>query len=286
MVEKISGLNIHFERYLNSTMKLDSGQSHLKNVLLLHGFTGSSHDWKNIIPQLPENFNYYAIDLVGHGSSDSPAERKFYSSDSIINQLKEFAAKVINEKIILVGYSMGGRAALSYSVQYPKTVEGLIVESSTAGINDDIKRKERIKKDEEIAEFIDNHSIEEFIDYWMNMDIFNTQKRFANSKLINIKNSKINNNKTGLSNFLRGFGTGQMPPLYNKLKNIKAKTLLVTGDLDEKFSLINNEMAGLFPSAEHALIKNSGHNTHLETPAAFIKTVSKFLQELYENRAD
>ncbi len=280
MVEKISGLNIHFERYLNSTLKLDPGQSNLKNVLFLHGFTGSSHDWENIIPQLPENFNYYAIDMVGHGSSDSPAERIFYSTDSIINQLKEFAAKVINEKIILVGYSMGGRAALAYSVQYPKTIEGLIVESSTAGISDDTERNERIKKDEEIAEYIDDHSIEEFIDYWMSMDIFNTQKRFANSKLIKIRNSKINNNKTGLSNFLRGFGTGQMPPLYNQLKNIKAKTLLITGDLDEKFCLINNEMVSLFPSAKHILIKNSGHNTHLETPDSFIKAVNNFLSEL------
>jgi 2-succinyl-6-hydroxy-2,4-cyclohexadiene-1-carboxylate synthase len=280
MVENISGLNIHFERYLNSPGEINSSQSHLKNVLLIHGFTGSSHDWENIILRLPENFNYYAIDLIGHGSTDSPAEGKFYSADSIVNQIKEFAVKVINEKIILVGYSMGGRAALSYSVQYSQTIEGLIVESSTAGISDDIERKERIKKDEEIAAYIDNHSIEEFIDYWMNMDIFNTQKRFANSKLNKIKNSKINNNKTGLSNFLRGFGTGRMPPLYNQLKNIKAKTLLVTGDLDEKFCLINNEMVSLFPSAKHILIKNSGHNTHLETPDSFIKAVNNFLSEL------
>ena len=175
---------------------------------------------------------------------------------------------------------MGGRAALSYSVKYPETIEGLILESSTAGIKDENERKERIKKDEEIADYLLNHSIEEFIDYWMDMDIFNTQKRFANSKLEEIKNSKLNNNKTGLSNFLRGFGTGQMPPLYDQLKNIKTGTLLITGDLDEKFRLINNDMVSLFPSAKHVSIKNSGHNTHLETPDAFVKTVGNFLNVL------
>ena len=279
MVANISGLNLHFEKYFNSSGKSNTSEGDLKNVLFIHGFTGSSHDWENIIVRLPENINYYAIDLIGHGDSDSPDKEELYHADSLVNQLKEFALKVINEKFILIGYSIGGRAALSYSVKYPEMIEGLILESSTAGIKDENERKERIKKDEEIADYLLNHSIEEFIDYWMDMDIFNTQKRFANSKLEEIKNSKLNNSKTGLSNFLRGFGTGQMPPLYDQLKNIKTGTLLITGDLDEKFRLINNEMVSLFPSAEHVSIKNSGHNTHLETPDAFVKTVSSFLMK-------
>jgi 2-succinyl-6-hydroxy-2,4-cyclohexadiene-1-carboxylate synthase len=175
---------------------------------------------------------------------------------------------------------MGGRAALSYSIKYPGSIEGLILESSTAGIKDETERIKRIKKDEELSAFIQNHSVEEFIDYWMNLDIFNTQKRFANSKLTAIKNSKINNCKTGLSNSLRGFGAGSMPDYFNELKNLNFKTLLITGDLDEKFRLINNEMANLLPTAEHVSLKNSGHNTHLETPEAFIKTVNNFLNEL------
>ncbi|MEJ2615469.1 MAG: 2-succinyl-6-hydroxy-2,4-cyclohexadiene-1-carboxylate synthase, partial [Ignavibacteriaceae bacterium] len=280
MIANISGLNIHYERYLNSSEKLNTSRSGLKNVLFIHGFTGSSHDWENIIEQLPENFNYYSIDLIGHGNSDSPVIKELYNADSLVNQLKEFTSQVINDKFILIGYSMGGRAALSYSVKYPGTIEGLILESSTAGIKDQNERQERIKKDEEIADYLVRHSIGEFIDYWMDMDIFNTQKRFANSKLEEIRNSKLNNNKTGLSNFLRGFGTGKMPPLYDQLKNITAKTLLISGELDEKFSLINNEMVALFPSAEHISIKNSGHNTHLERPEAFVKTVRSFLNKM------
>lgn len=280
MVANISGLNIHYERYFNSSGKLNTSHPHLKNVLFVHGFTGSSHDWDNIIIHLPENFNYYAIDLIGHGDSDSPTEKNFYNMDSLVNQLKEFSAKVINDKFIFIGYSMGGRTALSYAVKYPETLEGLILESSTAGIKDENEREKRIKRDEEIADYIINHSIVEFIEYWMDLDIFNTQKRFSNSKLEEIKNSKLNNSRIGLSNFLRGFGTGQMPLLYDQIKNVKAKTLLITGDLDEKFRLINNEMNSLFPFSKHISLKNSGHNTHLETPDAFVKTVTDFLIEL------
>jgi 2-succinyl-6-hydroxy-2,4-cyclohexadiene-1-carboxylate synthase len=279
MVINIYGLNIHFKRYLNSSGRLNTGQSAVKNLLLIHGFTGSSLDWEKIVPKLPENFNYFTIDLLGHGNSDSPSEKNLYNAESLTSQLKEFSAKIIKEKFVLLGYSMGGRAALSFSVKYPEDIKGLILESTSAGIKEEMERKERIKKDEQVAEFIDSHSIEEFIEYWMGMDIFNTQKRFSNSKLGEIKRTKLKNSKTGLSNSLRGFGTGCMTPLYDKLKNITCKTLLITGDLDEKFSLLNAEMVNSFPAAKHISIKNSGHNTHLETPDAFIKTVNKFLAE-------
>jgi len=277
MILNLSGINIYFDQYLNSN---SANQASFKNVILLHGFTGSSKDWEEIIPRLSPNYNYYTIDLIGHGNSDSPSDNEFYNTASLIEQLREFAVKITKDKFVLIGYSMGGRAALSYSIKYPGSIAGLILESTTAGIKDEEEKIERIKKDEELAEFIKNHSIEEFIDYWMNLDIFDTQKRFANSKLTVIKNSKINNSKIGLSNSLKGFGAGIMPNYFDELKNLNFKTLLITGDLDEKFILINNEMVNLFPSAKHTSLKNSGHNTHLETPDAFIKTVNNFLNEI------
>ncbi len=55
-----------------------------------------------------------------------------------------------------------------------------------------------------------------------------------------------------------------MPPLHDKLHLIKCKTLLVTGELDTKFTQINSELVKSFPSAKHVVIKNAGHNVHLE----------------------
>jgi 2-succinyl-6-hydroxy-2,4-cyclohexadiene-1-carboxylate synthase len=80
-----------------------------------------------------------------------------------------------------------------------------------------------------------------------------------------------------LKNSLLGFGTGKMPALFDDLKNITCKTLLITGELDTKFTDINSELVNLFPKAEHRIIKNAGHNTHLEETKTFIKTVNNFL---------
>ena len=46
----------------------------------------------------------------------------------------------------LIGYSMGGRAALSYAVKYPEKLAGLILESTSAGIADEKLRRRKSSK--------------------------------------------------------------------------------------------------------------------------------------------
>ena len=93
--------------------------------------------------------------------------------------------------VIIAGYSMGGRAALSFASKYPQMIKGLILESASAGIIEENLRKERTEQDEKLAEFIETHSIEEFVDYWMNISLFDSQKNLSKEKLEEIKKSKI-----------------------------------------------------------------------------------------------
>jgi 2-succinyl-6-hydroxy-2,4-cyclohexadiene-1-carboxylate synthase len=141
-------------------------------------------------------------------------------------------------------------------------------------------RVERIKKDEDITAYIRTHTMEEFADFWMDMEIFNTLRRFSEEKRKQLRLTRIKNNPEGLANSLRGFGTGIMPPLFNQIKDIKCKTLLITGELDTKFTNISNEIVKLIPQAEHKIIKNAGHNTHIEEPKHFIEAVNGFLSSL------
>ena len=64
---KFKDISINLENFENS-----KGQNNL--VLFIHGFTGSSKDWGEILPRINNKFKTLAIDLVGHGKSDSPDE--------------------------------------------------------------------------------------------------------------------------------------------------------------------------------------------------------------------
>jgi 2-succinyl-6-hydroxy-2,4-cyclohexadiene-1-carboxylate synthase len=270
MFIKYSDIQLNIETFINNETSRES-------VFFLHGFTGCATDWVPVVSLLDKKYNYYLVDLVGHGTSDSPKGKHYYSIDSIVNQLKVIIPALSNNKIVLAGYSLGGRIALNFALQNASLLSGLILESSTYGIIEEDLRKERIRQDEILADFIDNNPIDKFIDYWMNIDLFNTQRRFSNEQLSRIIGHKLENNKTGLSNTLRCSGTGSMKPLYDKLIDIPVKTLLISGELDTKFTDINAEMVKLFTNAEHSIIKNAGHNTHLEEPLRFAEEVNKFL---------
>jgi len=247
-------------------------------VLLFHGFSGTLEDWRDISTSLDSRFNYTGVDLIGHGKSDSPTDAAKYYPDILIRYIDEILNCLSISKVIILGYSMGGRAALFYAVNQPEKIKGLIIESTTAGIENEKDRNERIKSDEELAQYIEKHNIENFVELWMDKEIFNTQRRFSNEKLSNIKRRKISNSKTGLANSVRGFGTGVTPFLGDKLSTLDFPVLLISGELDSKFTQINSEMVNQFPKAEHKIIANAGHNVHLEESKRFITAVNEFLK--------
>ncbi|MCL6495829.1 MAG: alpha/beta fold hydrolase, partial [Ignavibacterium sp.] len=202
-------------------------------VLFIHGFTGNAEEWFPVIEQLPDSFNYAALDLVGHGKSDKPVNPDYYTTESIVDQIKFVKDKLSpNNPIILIGYSMGGRAALSFAAAYPKEIKGIVLESASAGIKNDTERKKRYEDDLKLVQFIHDHTMEEFIELWYDQEMFNTQRRFSNDKIKKLHKKKYDNSKIGMMNILKGFSTGIMPPLHDKLKSISVKTVLICGELD------------------------------------------------------
>ena len=246
-------------------------------VLFLHGFTGSAEDWFPVFEQLSDKYNLIALDLIGHGKSDSPSDHSHYTTEAIVNQIKYIKDHLTSEKIFLAGYSMGGRVALSFAVAYPDDIKGLILESSSAGIKNEEERQKRYENDLKLAEFIQTHTLDEFIEMWSDQELFNTQRRFSNEKLKTFRKKKAAGNKTGYANSLKGFSTGIMPPLHDKLKKFPTKVLLISGDLDTKFTGINARMAKRFFKAKHKIVKNSGHNTHLEEPKRYLEIITNYL---------
>lgn len=250
-----------------------------ETLIFLHGFTGSANDWKKTAELIDDQFNKIAVDLIGHRKSDTPLEVEKYSASSINSQLLDVINHFTKGKVILLGYSMGGRAALSFAINYTDKIKGMILESTSTGIEDSEEREERVKSDEELAKFIETNNIEKFIDHWMNLKIFGTQKRFSNDLLKKLRMEKLQNSSIGLAQSLRGFGTGSMPYLGLKLSLLDFPVLLTTGELDTKFTQINKELLWKFPSAKHQIIENAGHNAHLEETSKFTETVNRFINQ-------
>lgn len=246
-------------------------------LVCLHGFTGSALDWQFLSEMIDEKFYVVAIDLLGHGDSSCPENVEFYSADKQNMFLSKILTHLKIAKFFLLGYSMGGRAALSFALEQPEGLLGLILESSSPGLQLESERTARQLSDINLMEMIEKKGIGVFTEYWQDLPIFRTQKIIGNNKLEEIYKRKLDNNPVGLINSLFGFGTGSMPNYWDKIKELKT-TLLITGEFDEKFSSINSRMQSLI-DCDHEVIKSAGHNVHLEKPDEFIILLNKFLRQ-------
>ncbi|MCK4727586.1 MAG: hypothetical protein KAT27_01560, partial [Desulfobacterales bacterium] len=57
--------------------------------------------------------------------------------------------------------------------------------------------------------------------------------------------------------------------------------LLIAGDLDDKYKKIVYRIKDYLKDSQVHLIPEAGHNTHLEAPEEFWKTLAYFLKERY-----
>jgi len=270
MIITSDSIKINIEHFNSFDQQNDS-------VLLIHGFTGSLEGWRDIYPNLDERFNYVGIDLIGHGKSDSPTDIEKYKPESLVSQIQDILDQLSINKVIILGYSMGGRVALNFAVSHPQKIKGIILESTSAGIKNEKDRIERTESDEELASYVEENRTEKFAERWMNQDIFNTQRRFSDEKLQIIRDRIAQNSKTGLANILRGFGNGTMPYLVAKVNLIQCPVLLISGELDTKYCRLNSELEKKFPNAKNAVVKNAGHNTHLEESERFVQAANEYL---------
>lgn len=249
-------------------------------IIFLHGFTGCANDWLFLFDKLNPKFFPIAIDLPGHGKSIVPNNLDYFSPQ-YYSQIVNLVLSEFNiEKAVFVGYSMGGRTALSFAAENSSKILALILESATAGIRNKKERSARINSDLLLADKIVSDGIDAFVDYWLNLPFFISLKKLDVQIYSSLVEAKKNNSPIGLSNSLKGFSTGIMPSLWNNLATLTFPTLLIAGSFDSKYVKINNGMNQNLPNSTLKIMENCGHNTHLEKQEEFVIFVNDFLNKL------
>lgn len=264
----IQGIDIYYER---------RGDSQAPAVVCLHGFTGSTATWKEVAAHLQEDLQVIAIDLLGHGKTASPANITAYTTAEQIALLEDLFDHLQLTDFILLGYSMGGRIALSYATMYPHRIRKLVLESASPGLKTAEERKARLAHDEALATRIEREGIERFVEFWENIPLFQSQKNLPENVQQQVRSERRSQNPLGLANSLKGIGTGRQPSNWEKLSTLSMPVLLITGALDEKFVFISREMKEILRHAEHITVNQVGHAIHVENPMLFATIVKKYI---------
>jgi pimeloyl-ACP methyl ester carboxylesterase len=188
-----------------------------------------------------------------------------------------------------LGYSMGARFCLHLALARPDLVKALVLISGTAGIDDVDERTARRASDEALAAELDPSGatdpfgttdppgatgspepdpdpaarLEAFLRRWLDSPLFADVPEEANGLI-----ERGRNTGTGLASSLRLAGTGTQQPLWSQLHRLAMPVLVITGELDDKFTRLGSRMVdGIGPQATQVVIPDAGHAPHLHHPA-------------------
>ncbi|WP_010097119.1 2-succinyl-6-hydroxy-2,4-cyclohexadiene-1-carboxylate synthase [Ornithinibacillus scapharcae] len=243
-------------------------------LVLLHGFTGSTQTWNHIIQTFRSSFQIIVIDLPGHGKTVSHSP---ISMEQCCTDIRTLLVEIGIDSCHMIGYSMGGRTALSFSMLYPDMVKSLVLESASAGLDLEEDRHSRRTNDEKLAQKLEREGLESFIDFWESIPLFESQKNLSLETQNEIRKERLSQNVEGLAMSLRSMGTGSQPSWWPKLSLFNKPVLLIAGELDSKFVSINKRMHEALPQSQLTIVKQAGHAIHVEQPEFFGKIIEMFI---------
>jgi pimeloyl-ACP methyl ester carboxylesterase len=97
-------------------------------IMLIHGTGAHKKWWDPIAPLLNNNFTIFAPDLPGMGESDHRNEYNFEGfSEALIGILHQEKVITNNQKIFLIGHSLGGHVAGFMASEMPEIFNGLVM---------------------------------------------------------------------------------------------------------------------------------------------------------------
>jgi pimeloyl-ACP methyl ester carboxylesterase len=95
-------------------------------IVLLHGFDSSLLEFRRLLPLLAFQQETWAIDLLGFGFTERIPQLNF-TRKAISSHLYCFWQTLIKQPVVLVGASMGGAAAIDFTLSYPQSVSKLVL---------------------------------------------------------------------------------------------------------------------------------------------------------------
>lgn len=238
-------------------------------LIILHGLFGMLDNWHNMANMISQYVNVVTVDQRNHGQSPHTNTMNF---ESMAEDLRLLLDDLNISSAIVLGHSMGGKAAMVFADIYPSRVTKLIIvdiapKKYQAGHQlyfnafktiDFSKFNRRQEADEALAKLESNIGIRQFL-----------LKNLDRSE----QGYKLKFNLAAIEEFY--------PDMIKELKFqwlITIPTLFVYGgnsgyiSEDDKLDILES-----FPNAEFIKIPDAGHWVHAEQPLPFFEAVRHFI---------
>lgn len=248
-------------------------------LIFLHGLFGRGENWLTIAKTFAPYYTVYLPDLRNHGQSFHANSHNYTDlSDDLYlwceqNQITQSA---------LIGHSMGGKVAMTFTLRHPELVNRLVVVDMTPinynnSYTDELKQSIAIMCELDLTHFTNREQI-----------LSTLREKLKNRRMVGffIKNIKKDKNnrfywQCNLAVFQQNVHViRDSLEAYRPSSPCKIPTLFLYGsDSEYTVSSFQRESKKYFSHSLFVPIKKAGHWVHSDQPNDFCRIVALFLNE-------
>lgn len=245
-------------------------------VVLAHGIACGIRAWDRQVEALSSRYRVIAYDARGHGISEAPVDPSGYSLPIFVEDLRGLMAHLGVSRAAIVGHSMGGSTALYFAIAHPEMVTQLVLADTGSGSDDPDSARKAWQAN---AELLDQRGLEAFVDLLVKHPLCASYVARGPQYERALRSLFMVNQARGLAHTARGV-VAPRPPIYSlesQLRELRAPTLLIVGELDEACLKTHAFMAETIEHARAVTLPGVGHGSPMEAPDAFNDALVDFL---------
>lgn len=267
---------------------MESGFAELNNAKIYYevdgaGFpfvmvhAGIAHNamWDDQFREFAKDYRVIRYDMRGYGKSE-PVDGEFSLRDDLYRLLKFLDV----EKAHVMGCSMGGGAALEFTIEHPEMVASLILVGSGPG-GFEFDEPPPPQWDDIVAAFKAG-DIDRAAELDMQIWVDGRERTTApvdpavRQKILEMDKIAITFERMEL-----GKHVSFDPPAAKRIAEVKVPLLIIVGDLDAEYMMAAaNFMIENVPTARKVVMGGTAHIPNMERPDEFNGYVREFLKQV------
>ena len=261
---EVNGARLYYE---------DSGEG--EPLVLVHAGIADSRMWEGQLAAFGRRYRVIRYDMRGFGRTEM-VEGAYAHHQDLHGLLDALGI----ERALLVGCSIGGQAAIDFTLEYPGRVRALVlVGSAISGAEiwgDPPDQWEELVAADNAQDLGRISELE--VQIWVD-----GPSRTPDRVDPGVRDLVREMNLIALRNEASGLGDERPlePPAINRLGEIRVPTLVIVGELDRPETVARAEtLERSIPNARRVVMPGVAHMPNMERPAEFNRIALEFLDNL------
>lgn len=250
------------------------------SLVLIHGFTDNLTMWYNQVPVFSERFKVLTYDVRGHGKTKTPEGG--FSMRLFADDLRALLGALDIGQACVLGYSMGGRIALQFALEYPEMTTGLVFANSGVMSSDVQPTEEQIaelaERRKQMVEMFETGRIEVIADGMAERSFSPGFRNEAPLMFQKYKDVKLQNDPRHYLAIMQAMVEAVTNP--PDLRRLRCPVLIIAGDRDSFMAVDEAKSMERVISDVTVTILPTGHAAAIEAPGAFNQAVLDFMDRI------